>query len=211
MHKAGWKNLVMNRAWLRSLPLLAALLCLSACMSTFNLVNGDLKPRGKTLAVIAGMDNEANVYTAQCMAEALKKKTRFQVLSHKQVAQALSNYPQNIQGPWKSAYFEIEVDYSKTDAKKVRAIQQRLGVDYVYVLWTPSATVYNEKIHSLHVIGQMFGNGKEVGNGRFNAVAGRTDCCLVPAPDDADKANAVKDATEYVAQEIGKKTGMLKL
>jgi len=49
-----------------------------------------------------------------------------------------------------------------------------------------------------------------VGNGRFNAVAGRTDCCLVPAPDSKDKANAVKDATDYVAKEIGEKTGMLK-
>ncbi len=210
MHKAGSKNLVMNRAWPRRLPLLAALLFLSACVSTFNPVNGDFKPRGKTLAVIAGLDNEANVYTAQSMAEALRKKTRFQVMTHKQVAQTLSNYPQNIQGPYKSAYFEIEVDYSKTDAKKVRAIQQRLGVDYLYVLWTPSATVYNEKIHSMNVIGQMFENGKEVGNGRFNAVAGRTTCCLVPAPDDADKANAVKDATDYVAREIGEKTGMLK-
>jgi hypothetical protein len=209
MREPGPKNLARDRALPRLLLLPAALLFLSAC-STFNIVNGDFKAKGDRLAVVAGLDNEANVYAAQSMTEALKKNTRFQVMPHKQVAQALPNYPQKIQGPYKSAYFEIEVDYSKTDMKKVRAIQQKLGVDYLYVLWTPSATVYNEKIHSLNVIGQMFANGKEVGNGRFNAVAGRTTCCLVPAPDDADKANAVKDATDYVAKEIGTKTGMLK-
>jgi hypothetical protein len=126
------------------------------------------------------------------------------------VKQSLPNYPTNIQGPYKSSYFEIEVDYTKTDMKKIRSIQQQLGVDYLYVLWTPSATVYNEKIHSLNVVAQLFEHGKEVGNGRFNAVAGRTDCCLVPAPDSKDKANANKDATDYVAREIGEKTGMAK-
>jgi hypothetical protein len=191
------------------LPFMAMLISLCAC-STFNPVNGDFKPKGRTIAVIAGLDNEPNELAAQYMSEALRKNTRFQVMPQKQVAQTLGTYPARIQGPYKSAYFEIEVDYAKTDLKKIKAVQQKLGVDYLYVLWTPSATVYNEKIHSLNVIAQMFENGKEVGNGRFNAVAGRTTCCLVPAPKDEDKMNAIKDATDYVAKEIGEKTGMLK-
>ncbi len=183
-------------------------LVLGGCMSVFNPVNGDFKPKGKTLAVIAGLDNEQNVMMAQAMTEALKKNTRFQVLSQKQVKQAVPGYPDDIQGPWKTAYFEIEVDWAKTDMKKVRHIQQQLGVDYLYVLWTPSSTVYNGKIHSLNVVTQMFEPGKEVANGRFNSVAGRTDCCLVPAPNDKDKADAVKDTADYVSKEIGQKTGM---
>jgi len=183
---------------------------IAGCASTFNPVSNDVKFKPKSLAVIAGLDNEPNVLLAQAMSESLKKNTRFQVMPYKQVKQSLANYPTDIQGPWKSAYFEIEVDYTKTDMKKVRAIQQQLGVDYLYVLWTPSETVYNRKIHSLNVIGQMFENGKEVGNGRFNSVAGRTDCCLVPAPDAGDKVKAIKDATDYVAKEIGEKTGMAK-
>jgi len=146
------------------------------------------------------------------MTDALKKNSRFQVLSQKQVAQALSGYPTPIQGPYKTAYFEIETDYSKTDIKRIKAIQQKLGVDYVYVLWTPSETVYNEKIHQLNIIAQMFEspNAREVGNGKFGATAGRTDCCLVPAPGDKDKADALKDMSEYVAKEIAEKTGMQK-
>jgi hypothetical protein len=184
-------------------------LVLGAC-STFNPVNGDFKLKGKTLAVIAGLDNDANMLTAQYMTESLKKNTRFQVLSQKQVGQAIPGYPDNIQGPYRSAYFEIEVDYSKTDMKRIRSIQQKLGVDYLYVLWTPSATVYGEKIHSLNVISQMFESGKEVANGRFTATAGRSTCCLSPTPKDEDKVNAVKDTADYVSKEIGQKTGMAK-
>lgn len=185
-------------------------LFLTACISTFDPVSSDVRFKGKTMAVIAGLDNEPNLQLAQAMSESLRKQTRFQVMSHKQAAQKIAGYPVKVQGPWKSAYFEIEVDYTKTDMKKVRSIQQQLGVDYLYVLWTPSETVYNGKIHSLNVIGQMFENGKEVGNGRFNATAGHTDCCLVPAPNDRDKADAMKDTSDYVAKQIGEKTGMLK-
>jgi len=188
----------------------AAFLFLTSCVSTFTPVNGDARFKGKTMAVVAGLPVEQNVQMAQAMSDSLRKNTRFQVMPHKQVAQTIAGYPVKIQGPWKSAYFEIEVDNSKTDIKKVKAIQQQLGVDYLFVLWTPSETVYNEKIHSLNVIGQMFENGKEVANSRFNATAGRTDCCLVPAPDSKDKSNAMKDTSDYVAKEIGEKTGMLK-
>jgi hypothetical protein len=146
------------------------------------------------------------------MTDALKKNSRFQVMSQKQVSQALSGYPTPVQGPYRTAYFEIETDYSKTDIKRIKAIQQKLSVDYVYVLWTPSETIYNEKIHQLHIIAQMFEspNAKEVGNGKFAATAGRTDCCLVPAPGDKDKADALKDMSEYVAKEIAEKMGMQK-
>ena len=200
----------MERRPVAKLLLSVLVLLAGSCISTFNPVEGDFRAKGKTLAVVAGLDNEANEAAAQYMSEALRKNTRFQVVPQKQVAQSLGVYPPKIQGPYKSAYFEIEVDYAKTDLKKIRAVQQKLGVDYLYVLWTPSATVYNEKIHSLNIISQMFEHGKEVGNGRFNAVAGRSTCCLSPAPKDEDKSNALKDTTEYVAREIGEKTGMLK-
>ena len=200
----------MERGPVGKLLLAVLVLLAGSCISTFNPVEGDFKAKGKTLAVIAGLDNEPNELAAQYMSEALRKNTRFQVMPQKQVAQALGTYPVKIQGPYKSAYFEIEVDYAKTDLKKVKAIQQKLGVDYLYVLWLPSETVYNEKIHSRNIISQMFENGKEVGNGRYNSVAGGSTCCLSPVPKDEDKSNALKDTADYVAREIGEKTGMQK-
>jgi len=183
---------------------------LSSCVSTFNPVKQGYTMRGKTIAVIAGLDNEPNLHVARSMSESLAKHTRFQVMSSKKVEQTLIGYPSNIQGPYKSAYFEIEADYAKSDRNKISALQKKLGVDYLYVIWSPSATSYGEKIHSLNVIAQMFESGNEVANGRFNAVAGSSTCCLSPAPQDQDKAKAVENATDYVAKEIGTKMGMLK-
>jgi hypothetical protein len=198
---------------IRAAFLLSVLALLAGCFDTFSLVETDYRPKGKTLAVVAGLDSEANVAVVQRMAEALRKNTRFQVMSHKQVAQSVPNYPFRIKGPYSSAYFSVEEDYSNTDKKKIKDIQQRLGVDYLYVIWTPTATVTQGTIHQLHIIAQMFEGpaAKEVGHGKFNATAGRVGgCCLVPKPTDQDKSNAVDDACDYVAKEIGEKLGVAK-
>ena len=200
----------MGRRHIRMVLAAALALALGGCFSAFTPVSDGFKAKGRTMAVIAGLDNEPNVQTAKSMADSLKAYTRYQVMPHSQVKQAIAGYPVAIQGPYKTAYFEIEVDYTKTDMKKVRSLQKQLGVDYLLVLWTPSATTYGEKIHMLNVIGQLFESGKEVGTARFNATAGRSTCCLSPTPDAGDKTNAIKEATDYVAKEIGEKTGMAK-
>ena len=204
------KERAMERC-IRKIAILVLLISLTACFSPFTPIDQDFRPKGKTLAVVAALDSDENIAVAAAMTESLRKNSRYQVMPQRQVAQTLG-YPIRIQGPFKSAYFEIETDYKKTDVKRIRSIQQKLGVDYVYAIWTPSSTVYNEKIHSLHAVGQMFeGPGaKEVGNGRFDITAGHTDCCLVPAPGDKDKENAIKDTAEYVSKHIAEKTGMQK-
>src|SRR3990170_7236689 len=196
---------------MRSILFIVLSLFVGAC-SAFNLVDQNFRPKGRTLAVISGLNNDPNILAAQHMTEALRKNSRFQVMSQKQVVQSVSNYPQNIKGPYRSAYFEIEKDYSNTDIKKLRQIQQQLGVDYLYVMWTPTATVMNDKIYTYHIITQLFegSSSKEVGNGMFGATAGKTDCCLVPKPDDKDKDQGIKDTTEYVAKQIAEKTGTQK-
>lgn len=191
----------------------AAVLLLAGCFSTFTLTDSGYRTRGKTLAVAAGLDNEASLKVAKGMTEALRKNTRFQVLSQAQVSQAVPGYPQKIKGPYTYAFLQIEADYGNTDRKKVRELQQRIGADYLYVVWVPTATVTQGTIHQLHIIAQLFEapEAKEVGNGMYAATAGRVaGCCLVPAPTDQDKGDAVKDTADYVAREIGEKMGMLK-
>lgn len=197
----------------RTASVLVLPILLSGCFETFSLLETDYRPKGKTMAVIAGLDTESNVVLAQRMTDALKKNTRFQMMPHKQAAQAIPNYPVKIKGPYSSAYLEIEEDYSRTDRKKIRDIQQKLGVDFLYVIWTPTATEMQGSIQQLHIIGQMFegSSGKELGHGKYMATAGRVGgCCLVPKPDDKDRANAVDDISDYVSREIGEKMGMLK-
>jgi hypothetical protein len=191
----------------------AAGLLLTGCIETFSLVNADYRPKGKTIAVVSGLDSDANVAVAERMSAALRKHTRFQVTPHKQVAAALPGYPSKIKGPYLFAYFEIDEDYGNTDMKKIRQVQQQLGVDYLYVIWAPTATVTQGTIEQLHCIAQLFEgpSSREVGHGKFAATAGRVGgCCLVPPPSDKDRSDAVDDATVFVAKEIGEKLGMLK-
>lgn len=149
-------------------------LVLSGC-ATFHLTQEPFQPKGKRLAVIAGLTNPSSLSLANSLGDELGKTSVFQVLSQKQVAQAIPNYPQLVKGPYKSAYFEIDVDYTKTDLARVKELQQRLSVDYVYVLWAP-ATVsrggsswFVKNYPVTQIVAQLFESpgGKEVGRSQY--------------------------------------------
>jgi len=185
--------------------IIGLILALSGC-STFHLTQEPFQPKGKKLAVIAGMTNDSSLIIAQSFGDELGKTSMFQVLSQKQVAQAIPNYPQLVKGPYKSAYFEIDVDYAKTDLSRVKELQQHLGVDYVYVLWAPATVSHgNSSWFSKHylvtqIVAQLFESpgGKEVGRGQY---AVRVD----------DQTHQVlSDDMRRVALEMAEKTHTLK-
>jgi hypothetical protein len=186
-------------------PLIGLIVALSGC-STFHLTQEPFQPKGKKLAVIAGMTNDSSLSIAKSLSDELGQTSMFQVLSQKQVAQAIPNYPQLVKGPYKSAYFEIDVDYAKTDMARVKELQQHLGVDYVYVLWAPATVSHgNSSWFSKHylvtqIVAQLFESpdGKEVGRGQY---AVRVD----------DQTHQVlSDDMRRVALEMAEKTHTLK-
>jgi hypothetical protein len=185
--------------------IIGLMVALSGC-STFHLTQEPFQPKGKKLAVIAGMTNDSSMSIAKSLGDELEKTSMFQVLSQKQVAQAIPNYPQLVKGPYKSAYFEIDVDYAKTDMARVKELQQHLGVDYVYVLWAPATVSHgNSGWFSQHylvtqIVAQLFESpgGKEVGRGQY---AVRVD----------DQTHQVlSDDMRRVALEMAEKTHTLK-
>jgi hypothetical protein len=122
-------------------------------------------------------------------------------MSQAQIAQALKPYPQLIKGPYRSAYFEIDVDWGITDKQKLAAIQRVLGVDYLYVMWAPTAVGGgSDKAANLHLVGQFFEfpGGKEIGHGVFQLHMRK------------DEPKYVKAGAEEVARQLAEKTGMLK-
>ena len=149
-------------------------LVVSGC-ATFQLTQEPFQPKGKKLAVISGMTNASSLSLAEAFGDELGKASRFQVLSQKQVAQAIPNYPQLVKGPYKSAYFEIDVDYGKTDLARVKDLQQHLGVDYLYVLWAPAtvarggSSLFFKNYPVTQVVAQLFESpgGKEVGRSQY--------------------------------------------
>ena len=160
----------MHRASVMRLgTIIGLILALSGC-STFHLTQEPFQPKGKKL-----MTNDSSLRIAKSFGDELGKTSMFQVLSQTQVAQAIPNYPQLVKGPYKSAYFEIDVDYAKTDVGRVKELQQHLGVDYVYVLWAPATVSHgNSSWFSKHylvtqIVAQLFESpgGKEVGRGQY--------------------------------------------
>lgn len=189
------------RSWLA----IGIALLLSGC-ATFQLTQDPFQPKGKKLAVIAGLTNPSSLQIAQALGDELGKTSQFQVLSQRQVAQAIPNYPQLVKGPYKSAYFEIDVDYGRTDLARVKELQQHLGVDYVYVLWAPAtvshggSTFFSKNYPVTQIVAQLFESpgGKEVGRSQY---AVRVD----------DQTHEVlRDDMRRVAQELAEKTHTVK-
>ena len=122
------------------------------------------------------------------------------------MAQAVPNYPQLVKGPYRSAYFDIDVDYGKTDIARVKELQQHLRVDYLYVLWAP-ATVshgnsswFSKQYLVTQIVAQLFESpdGREVGRSQY---AVRVD----------DQTHQVlSDDLQRVAREFAEKTHTLK-
>ncbi len=181
---------------------IAAMLALAAsgCFNAFNVLDGNFKPKGRSIAVLAGVPEEANLAVAALVTEELRKQSRYRVMSQAQIAEAVKPYPQLIKGPYRSAYFEVDVDWSLTDKQKLAAMQRSLGVDYLYVMWAPTAVSWgSNKGANLHLVAQLFEfpGAKEVGQGAFLLYISK------------DDTTSLKQGAEKVARQLAEKTGML--
>lgn len=182
-----------------------ASLCLSGC-ATFHLTQEPLRNNGNKLAVIAGLTNPSSLQAAQALAGEVERASRFQVLPEKQVVRAIPNYPQLIKGPYSSAYFEIDEDFSKTDVSRVSEIQKQLGVDYLYILWAPTNVqsggkgLFFKNYPLVHVVVQVFEfpGAKEIGRGKY----------MIRFDD--DRKELLRDDLATVAKEFAEKTRMPK-
>ncbi|WP_145976222.1 hypothetical protein [Nitrospira moscoviensis] len=194
----------MRKQYLWAMMLATALFA-QGC-ATFQLTQEPFTPKGKKLAVIAGLTNPSSLDAAQALAYELTTTSQFQVMPQKQVAQAIPNYPQLIKGPYNSAYFEIDVDYAKTDVERVKQLHKNLGTDYLYVLWAPTVTTNGQKswftkdYAMMKVVAQLyeFPGGKEVGHGTYMMRV------------DPGKNQIVRDDLQRVTKELAEKTHMVK-
>lgn len=177
------------------------LLLVSGCSHysvDFYLAKNDFKAKGKSVAVISGTKEEHNVIIATMVSDSLRKKSKFQVTAPAQIAQSVKPYPQNIKGPYRSAYFQIDTDWDLGDRKKVADIQQALGVDYLYVIWAPIAVSSNgQAIYQVPAVAQLF---EPSGN-----VVAKTNIGLIWGSEGNQLA---KEATDEIALQMATKTGM---
>ncbi|MFA6902557.1 MAG: hypothetical protein WC236_05705 [Gallionellaceae bacterium] len=181
---------------------LLLVLATSACTPykvDFSLNEREFKARGKSIAVISGTKEAQNVVIAKMVGDSLRKKSRYQVATEGQIAQAIASYPQAIKGPYKSAYFYIDTDWDLGDRKKIADIHRTLGVDYLYVIWAPMAVSHNgHAVSTVHAVAQLFDqpNAKEVAKTSIQLLVG-------------DEKNVyLKEGVDEIARQLAEETRM---
>jgi len=138
----------------------AALFGITGCLHygvDLKLMDDGFKPKGKSIAIISGTKQPQNVALATMIGDSLRKVSRYQVTSAEHLSRALSIYPVTIKGPYRSAYLgSIDTDWTLGDRQKIADIQHALGVDYLYVIWAPTALQRNGNDATVPAVAQLF-------------------------------------------------------
>ncbi len=132
--KDGLKN--VNRAG-RIILFLAALGSLAGCgiHKPFELFDDKTVIKNSTIAVISADRSEATVLLAAALTKELKERSTLKVWSQAKIDLRLAKYPLTIkegqpENPDKPVWF------SKGEKAKVDAMQAKLKVRYLFVVWT---------------------------------------------------------------------------
>lgn len=164
----------------------------------FRLADPGFKPKARTMAVISGIRKQQSVDIAMLLDLAMHNESKYSVLPPARIKHLARPYPVDIQGPYKSAYFEIDTDWSMTDRQKIARIQRQLGVENLLVIWAPIAVSVNDSpIIQIPVVAQMFEpGGKVVAQSNMMLAVG-------------DKGNKyLVEGVTGIADNIAQKTGM---
>ena len=199
------KNLV-------SATLLSTLVACSSSNFPFNpLVENKVYKPTSSIAVISGGEQDAHIKLAGFITDELTKQSTFHVLSQKEIEKRISNYPPTI---------AINTDVKEDDEKpiwfpgsekaKLNAIQAKLKVDYIFVVWNrfvKRVTVHRQNGGSVTDYVFPAGNLIEYPGGKVVAstmsVAG-SELSPLALFRDADYyiVDALKDASEDIVDEF---------
>lgn len=205
---------VLKRLAKNFLPV-TLLVTLTACSNSnfpFNpIVKNKVYKRPASIAVISGGEQDANVKLAEFITKELAERSTFRVMSQKEIEKRIPGYPPTI-----SINTEVKEDEEKpiwfpsSEKAKLNAIQAKLKVDYVFVVWNRfvrRVTVTSQRGGSTTDYVYPAGNLIEYPGGTVLAstmsVAG-SDLSPLALFRDADYyiIDALKDASEDIADEF---------
>ena len=115
------------------------LLTFAACGSTnfpFNPIDKNKTYKPTTIAIISGGEQDAHVKLAEFITKELSERSSFKVMPQKEIAKRIPDYP-----PTVAMRTDIKEDdekpvwFSPSEKAKLGAIQAKLKVDYIFVVW----------------------------------------------------------------------------
>ncbi|MEN8134900.1 MAG: hypothetical protein ABFS18_05120 [Thermodesulfobacteriota bacterium] len=87
------------------------------------------------LAVICGETDDIGKNFVAALTEEMRARTTFTVLSQKDIAKKIKKYPFNIKMVEKAKDPKKPIWIDPAEIKKIKALQKKLEVDYVFVVW----------------------------------------------------------------------------
>jgi hypothetical protein len=90
-------------------------------------------------------------------------------------------------------------------------MQKKLGVKYVYILWTPTSLSSDGGIEDIHAIAQLyeFPECREVGNGKFDMTK-LDEITYLTANRPITKKDMMENFSENISTDIAKEMNMAK-
>lgn len=139
----------------KTVGLISLLVVLQGCSSyhypnrPFSLMDEGHPVKVTSIAVVAGSNNDATKQLAEFVTAEMQEKTEFKVLSQAQVRKQVHGYPVDIAIKDKETR-EKEGDdvnhvwFPSSETAKLNAIQKKLKVDNLYVVWIPWMRAFSD-------------------------------------------------------------------
>lgn len=118
----------------------AMVVSLTACAvnEPFKPMSSSTKFRQTSIAVIAGGTSDADVRLADQVTDGLTKRSTYHVLSQEEIARRIPDYPVPIECKDTDKVDRKDdkvIWFPPSEKRKLNAMQSRLKVDYLYVVW----------------------------------------------------------------------------
>jgi len=211
MQKNNVGTLVRITKNLVSMALLSTLIACSSSNYPFNpIVEKKVYKPSSSIAVISGGEQDGHVKLAGFVTDELTKRSTFHVISQKEIEKRIPDYPPTIAINTNVKEDDVKpVWFPASEKAKLNAIQAKLKVDYIFVVW-------NRFVRHVSVRGQggsetdyvyPAGNLIEYPGGRVVASTmsvASSQQSLLSLFRDADYyiLDALKDASEDIADEF---------
>lgn len=205
--------MITNRSARLMVPLLflAVLVLTTGCATNvpFDFFQDGYKPRGNSIAVVSGGNDETEVKFAEYVTKSLQEKSTLKVLSQSEVDRRVGKYPVNIKTaePKDSGK---PVWLAQGEKAKIDAMHGALKTDYVLVVWVTGLSRYtsrNSVSYGASFIGNLieYSPGKAVGYSDFGRSRSQS-CFLFGGSEGKDIDALLRGSAEDLAEDLSDRT-----
>ena len=171
--------------------------------------------RPTSVAVISGSRRDGDVKLAEFLTAQLTERSNLRVMSQEEIGKRAPGYPAAIaikkdddikDGDEKVVWFP------PSEKAKLDALQARLKVDHLFVLWVPYMTLYSSSrggdTYFVYPAGNMlaYPGGKVVASTRMSAGSSPAPLMALVRPKDYYIVDAIKKSAEAIVDDVIKVT-----